>query len=77
MLLLVLVSGNVVSHAHQDPCHRLHSCPSDHGTYVYGDKGPCDQYPENQYCLAGMEGQRALRMPQDNVGIIWMIAVVG
>jgi phosphatidylserine/phosphatidylglycerophosphate/cardiolipin synthase-like enzyme len=38
--------------AHQDPCHRLHSCPSDHGTYVCGDKGRCDRCPDNQYCLA-------------------------
>ena len=38
---------------HQDPCHRLHSCPSDHGTYVCGDKGRCDQCPDNQWCLAG------------------------
>jgi hypothetical protein len=28
--------------AHQDSCHRLHSCPSDHHTYVCGDKGRCD-----------------------------------
>jgi phosphatidylserine/phosphatidylglycerophosphate/cardiolipin synthase-like enzyme len=39
--------------AHQDPCHRLHSCPSDHNTYVCGDTGRCDQCPDNQYCLAG------------------------
>ena len=39
--------------AHQDPCHRLHSCPSDHNSYVCGDKGRCDQCPDNQYCLAG------------------------
>jgi hypothetical protein len=39
--------------AHQDLCHRLHSCPSDHGTYVCGDKGRCDQCPDNEFCLAG------------------------
>jgi hypothetical protein len=39
--------------AHQDVCHRLHSCPSDHNTYVCGDKGRCDQCSDNQYCLAG------------------------
>jgi phosphatidylserine/phosphatidylglycerophosphate/cardiolipin synthase-like enzyme len=38
--------------AHQDACHRLHSCPSDHNSYVCGDKGRCDQCPDNQYCLA-------------------------
>jgi phosphatidylserine/phosphatidylglycerophosphate/cardiolipin synthase-like enzyme len=39
--------------AHQDPCHRLHSCPSHQATYVCGDRGRCDQCPDNQYCLAG------------------------
>jgi hypothetical protein len=58
-IVLILVSFAVVagslrpSEAHQDPCHRLHSCPSDHGTYVCGDKGRCDQCPDNHYCLAG------------------------
>jgi hypothetical protein len=42
-----------VGHAHQDPCHRLHSCPSDRNTYVCGDLGHCDQCLDNQYCLAG------------------------
>jgi hypothetical protein len=53
-LILMALAGMVLSaHAHQDPGHRLHSCPSDHGTYVCGDKGRCDQCPDNQYCLAG------------------------
>jgi phosphatidylserine/phosphatidylglycerophosphate/cardiolipin synthase-like enzyme len=58
-LVLIMVSLAVVvgrlrpSEAHQDPCHRLHSCPSDHNTYVCGDKGRCDQCPDNEYCLAG------------------------
>src|SRR5262247_2334391 len=26
--------GSGLSEAHQDPCHRLHSCPSDHNSYV-------------------------------------------
>jgi hypothetical protein len=51
--LSVLADGVSHSDAHQDPCYRLHSCPSDHGTYVCGDKGRCDQCPDNQYCLAG------------------------
>jgi phosphatidylserine/phosphatidylglycerophosphate/cardiolipin synthase-like enzyme len=50
--LVLLGAWIVISHAHQDPCHRLHSCPSDHNTYVCGDKGRCDQCPDNQYCLA-------------------------
>ena len=40
-------------HAHQDACHRLHSCPSDHNTYACGDKGRCEQCPDNRFCLAG------------------------
>jgi phosphatidylserine/phosphatidylglycerophosphate/cardiolipin synthase-like enzyme len=57
-IVLILVSLAIVmgsprdSEAHQDPCHRLHSCPSDHGTYVCGDKGRCDQCPDNAYCQA-------------------------
>ena len=40
-------------HAHQDPCHRRHSCPPDPDTYVCGDKGRCEQCPDNEFCLAG------------------------
>jgi phosphatidylserine/phosphatidylglycerophosphate/cardiolipin synthase-like enzyme len=52
-MLLVLCFWLNVASAHQDPCHRLHSCPSDHHTYVCGDRGRCEQCPDNQYCLAG------------------------
>jgi hypothetical protein len=51
VLLLTALFG--LSEAHQSPCHQIHSCPSDHGTYVCGDKGRCDQCPDNQHCLAG------------------------
>jgi phosphatidylserine/phosphatidylglycerophosphate/cardiolipin synthase-like enzyme len=51
--LTFLADGIRLSEAHQDPCHRLHSCPSDRNTYVCGDKGRCDQCPDNQFCLAG------------------------
>jgi phosphatidylserine/phosphatidylglycerophosphate/cardiolipin synthase-like enzyme len=40
-----------VTVGHQDPCHRRHSCPSDHHTHVCGDQGRGDQCPDNQYCL--------------------------
>jgi phosphatidylserine/phosphatidylglycerophosphate/cardiolipin synthase-like enzyme len=54
LLMCVLVGYWVMGiEAHQDPCHRLHSCPSDHQTYVCGDQGRCDQCPDNQFCLAG------------------------
>jgi phosphatidylserine/phosphatidylglycerophosphate/cardiolipin synthase-like enzyme len=53
-LFLVVLAGIIlVAYAHQDPCHRLHSCPSDHKTYVCGDKGRCDQCPDNPLSLAG------------------------
>jgi PLD-like domain len=51
--LIVLADGISHSGAHQDPCHRLHSCPSDRNSYVCGDKGRCNQCPDNQLCLAG------------------------
>jgi phosphatidylserine/phosphatidylglycerophosphate/cardiolipin synthase-like enzyme len=53
VVLLWLMGWMSAARAHQDPCHRLHSCPSDHSTYVCGDRGRCDQCPDNQYCLAG------------------------
>ncbi len=34
-------------------CHRWHSCPSNRGTYVCGDRGYCNYCPDNQYCKAG------------------------
>jgi phosphatidylserine/phosphatidylglycerophosphate/cardiolipin synthase-like enzyme len=51
MMMLILAGWGVASRAHQDPCHRLHSCPSDHNTYICGDRGRCDQCPDNQFCL--------------------------
>jgi phosphatidylserine/phosphatidylglycerophosphate/cardiolipin synthase-like enzyme len=56
-------SGTDSTVAHQDPCHRLHSCPSDHQTYICGDKGRCDQCPDNQYCLAGKPRMAASPAP--------------
>ena len=53
LVLILGCIGILRVEAHQDPCHRLHSCPSDHNTYVCGDKGRCDQCPDNHLCLAG------------------------
>jgi len=63
-ILLLLGSRPGIREAHQDPCHRRHSCPSDHGTYVCGDLGRCDQCPDNQYCLAGKPRAAAQPVPQ-------------
>jgi hypothetical protein len=41
--LTLVADGMRHGGAHQDPCHRLHSCPSDHQTYVCGDRGRCEQ----------------------------------
>jgi hypothetical protein len=51
--LTILADGMRYSEGHQDPCHRLHRCLSDHHTYVCGDTGRCDQCPDNQFCLSG------------------------
>jgi phosphatidylserine/phosphatidylglycerophosphate/cardiolipin synthase-like enzyme len=53
LILLLLAVWMDHTHADQHSCHRLHLCPSDHNTYVCGDKGRCEQCPDNQYCLAG------------------------
>lgn len=47
--------------AHRSGCHRWHSCPSDHGTYVCGDIGYCSQCHDNQYCEAGQPRQTAAK----------------
>ncbi len=53
-LICVLVAGWLAGiEAHQDPCHRLHSCPSDRDTDVCGDRGRCDQCLDTPFCVAG------------------------
>ena len=63
LLVILLSGGSATLHAHQDPCHRLHSCPSDRNTYICGDKGRCDQCPDNQFCLAGKPHMAASPAP--------------
>lgn len=48
--------------AHRSGCHSKHSCPSDSGSYICGDKGHCDQCPDNQFCKGGL-----LRLPGNPV----------
>lgn len=45
-ICLVILIGLLPFYAafgHQNPCHSRHSCPSDRGTYVCGDKGDFSQ----------------------------------
>jgi phosphatidylserine/phosphatidylglycerophosphate/cardiolipin synthase-like enzyme len=49
--------------AHQDPCHRWHSCPSDQGTSVGGDLGHCEQCPDTPYCEGGKPTPTAQQTP--------------
>ena len=53
LLIILLVSSTSFAFAHRDECHSNHSCPSDTGSYVCGDKGSCSQCPDNNYCKAG------------------------
>ncbi len=50
--------------AHRSGCHRWHSCPSDRGTYVCGDRGYCSQCPDNQYCQGGRPRRVQEREPR-------------
>jgi phosphatidylserine/phosphatidylglycerophosphate/cardiolipin synthase-like enzyme len=63
LVLILGCLGILRGNAHQDPCHRLHACPSDQHTYVCGDKGRCDQCPDNQYCLGGQPRMTSSSIP--------------
>src|SRR5215212_5848985 len=41
----MLAAGGGTAAAHQDGCHRWHSCPSDTGSYVCGDLGYSSECP--------------------------------
>lgn len=62
--------------AHRSGCHRWHSCPSDHGTYVCGDLGRCSGCPDNDYCLArqprrtAQEEERRSSSPGEQAGVL-------
>ena len=57
-LIVTLVLVTSVD-AHRSGCHRWHSCPSDHGTYVCGDLGHCSACPDNAYCELGKPRAKA------------------
>ena len=43
LIFVSLVPIIEIGFAHRDGCHRWHSCPSDSGSYVYGDLGYDDE----------------------------------
>ena len=44
LMSLIFVSlVPIIEIAHRDGCHQWHSCPSDSGSYVYGDLGYDDE----------------------------------
>ena len=45
ILVVFLVLAPTIVYAHQDGCHRWHSCPSDTGSYVCGDLGYYSECP--------------------------------
>ncbi len=47
--------------AHRSGCHRWHSCPSDNGGYICGDRGKCSQCSDNEYCEKGKPRSSKLR----------------
>ena len=54
--MVFLIALNMLStdvSAHRDGCHSHHSCPSDSGSYICGDKGYCSECPDNEYCFDG------------------------
>jgi PLD-like domain len=63
LTLVLLGSGITGIDAHRDPCHRLHACPSDQGTYVSGDLGHCEQCPDMPYCEGGKPTPTAQQTP--------------
>jgi phosphatidylserine/phosphatidylglycerophosphate/cardiolipin synthase-like enzyme len=63
LTVVLLGSGITGLEAHQDPCHARHACPSDAGAYVCGDRGSCDECPDNLYCLGGTPRSAAQETP--------------
>lgn len=63
LLASALLACSAGAFAHRDWCHGLHACPSDHDTYVCGDKGRCDLCPDNKYCEGGVSRQVSVSPP--------------
>jgi PLD-like domain len=63
VILLLLALWMADAQAHRDPCHHRHSCPPDQGTYVCGDLGHCDQWPDTSDCQGGKPTPTAQQTP--------------
>jgi len=50
LFLTSIIFVPILVDAHQDGCHRWHSCPSDSGSYTCGDTGNCSECYDNAYC---------------------------
>lgn len=61
--ILIGLSAPVFVFSHSSGCHSWHSCPSDSGGYVCGDKGYCSQCPDNQYCVGGSLRSSSTQVP--------------
>lgn len=53
IIALGVMFSPALAKAHRSGCHSWHSCPSDSGSYICGDRGYCSQCPDNKYCKKG------------------------
>lgn len=62
--LIVVTGVPQIVFAHQNGCHRWHSCPPDPGSkkpYICGDTGYCNYCTDNKFCLKKKVRPRARR----------------
>ncbi len=52
-LILSIISLPNTTYALNSICQRVHSCPSDSGSYICGDLGFCALCPDNMHCKNG------------------------
>lgn len=53
LLLLSIICLPNITDAFRSACQRMHSCPSESGSYICGDLGFCALCPDNSYCKNG------------------------
>ena len=71
-----LLGSPAVVSAHRSGCHSWHSCPSDSGTYICGDKGYCSGCPDNQYCKSQQYSPAPIPAPKTITPIPTVSAVI-